>query len=76
MSNKLSSKRLGKIIENDRLTVSADVSGMIEYDLKNLLENYFNLTGKVTLSVTALTNCYLITVTTTASSVKPFGVIK
>ena len=72
----MQTKRLGKIIENDRLMISAEASGLIEYDLKNLLENYFNLSGKVNLSVTAMKDCYLITVSAPASSIKTFGVVK
>lgn len=69
-------KRLGRVIENDRLMIGEDISDLIEYDLKNLLNNYFNLNGEVKLNVTAMKNCYLITVTAPASGVKPFGVIK
>lgn len=75
---KLSSeqKRLGKVIENDRLTIGSDMSELIEFDLKNLLNNYFNLSGNVKLGITALKDCYLITVTASASGVKPFGTVK
>ena len=76
MKNDIQTKRLGKIIENDRLMISAEASGLIEYDLKNLLENYFNLSGKVNLTVTAMKDCYLITVSAPASSIKTFGIIK
>lgn len=76
MKKDMQTKRLGKIIENDRLMISAEASGLIEYDLKNLLENYFNLSGKVNLSVTAMKDCYLITVSAPASSIKTFGVVK
>ena len=76
MQKDLETNRLGRIIENDRLMISQEVSGLIEYDLKNLLENYFNLSGKVTLSVTAMKDCYLVTVSAPASGVKPFGIVK
>lgn len=76
MKKDLQSLRLGRVIENDRLMISAEISSLIEYDLKNLLENYFNLTGKVTMQVTAMKDCYLITVSAPASAVKPFGIIK
>ena len=76
MKKDMQTKRLGKIIENDRLMISAEISGLIEYDLKNLLENYFNLIGKVNLTVTAMKDCYLITVSAPASGVKPFGMVK
>ena len=76
MKKDMQTKRLGKIIENDRLMISAEASGLIEYDLKNLLENYFNLSGKVNLSVTAMKDCYLITVSAPESSIKTFGVVK
>ncbi len=68
--------RLGRVIENDRLMIGSDISNLIEFDLKNLLNNYFNLSGDVKLSVTAMKDCYLITVSAPASGVKPFGVIK
>ena len=76
MKTNLLSKRLGKIIESDRLMISAEATGLIEYDLKNLLENYFNLSGKVNLSVTAMKDCYLITISAPASSIKTFGIVK
>ena len=76
MKLNLDQKRLGKVIENDRLMISSDVSSLIEYDLNKLLENYFNLSGAVKLNVTAFKDCYLITISAPASGVKPFGVIK
>ena len=76
MKNTSLSKRLGKIIESDRLMISSEATALIEYDLKNLLENYFNLSGKVNLTVTAMKDCYLITVSAPASSIKTFGIVK
>ena len=68
--------RLKEIINNDRLLLSADTSEMICYDLNNLLEEYFNLCGGVTLSVEPLKDCYEVTIKTKASAIKSFGVIK
>ena len=73
---KTTTKRLKEIIENDRLLLSSDTSEMICYDLKNLLNEYFNVEGGVALSVEPLKDSYEITVKAKASAIKSFGVIK
>ncbi len=69
-------KRLQNVIEKDRLLISSDLSSLIEYDLTNLLQNYFNIEDKVTISVSPQKECYKITIEGKASGVKPFGIIK
>ncbi len=68
--------RLNSVIENDRLIISEDMSSLIAYDLKKLLDNYFNTEGQVKIEVEALKNCYKINVTALAESIKPFALIK
>lgn len=69
-------KRLKSIIEKDRLLVSEETSEMIKYDLKNVLDEYFNLEEKIDLLVEAKKDEILITVTAKASAIKSFGIIK
>ena len=73
---KNSKSRLNSVIENDRLIISEDMSSLIEYDLKKLLDNYFNTEGHVKIEVVALKDFYKITVTACAESIKPFALIK
>ncbi len=68
--------RLKNVIENDRLIISEDMSSLIAYDLKKLLDNYFNTEGQVKIEVEALKDTYKIIVTATAESIKPFLLIK
>lgn len=69
-------KRLQNVIEKDRLLISSDLSSLIEYDLTNLLQNYFNIEDKVTITVSPQKECYKISIEGKASGVKPFGIIK
>ncbi len=69
-------ERLQSVIEKDRLLISSDLSSLIEYDLTNLLQNYFNIEDKVTISVAPQKEYYQITILGKASGVKPFGIIK
>ncbi len=73
---KNSTKRLKQIIESDRLLLSSDTSEMICYDLKKILNEYFNVEGGVTLSVEPMKDSYEITIKAKASAIKSFGVIK
>ncbi len=73
---KNSKARLKNVIEGDRLIISEDMSTLICYDLKKLLDNYFNTEGRVKIDVEALKDSYKITVTATAESIKPFALIK
>ncbi|MBR5439115.1 MAG: hypothetical protein IKV61_02740 [Clostridia bacterium] len=68
--------RLNSVIESDRLIISGDMSELISYDLKKLLDNYFNTEGQVKIEVEALKDSYKITVTAIAESIKPFALIK
>ncbi len=68
--------RLNKIIENDRLLITSDTSSLIVYDLKRLLDNYFNMEGEVVLTVNAGKTGYDITINGKASGIKTFKVIK
>ncbi len=67
---------LKDIILNDRLMLSKDTSEMICYDLKNVLNEYFNLDGGVSICVEPEKDCYIITITARAVAIKSFGVIK
>lgn len=68
--------RLHNVIENDRLLITAEASSLIIYDLKKLLENYFNIEGEVELLVNDDKNCYQILVKAKASNIKNFSIIK
>ena len=68
--------RLKNLIEKDRLLLSKDVLELIQFDLYNLLNNYFNLSSSVNIEIQTLKDRYELTIKTTASGVKPFGVIK
>lgn len=68
--------RLKNVIESDRLIISEDMSSLITYDLKKLLDNYFNTEGEIKIEVEALKDSYKIVVTATAESIKPFALIK
>lgn len=67
---------LKNIILNDRLMLSSDVSEMICFDLKKVLDEYFNLTGGVSISVEPESDSYKITVSASAVAIKSFGIIK
>lgn len=73
---KKENQRLYKVIENDRLLISEETSSLISYDLKTLLNNYFNVEGKVHLSVLADKNSYKINVVCSASDIKSFKIVK
>ena len=49
---------------------------MICYDLKNVLNEYFNLEGGVSLAVEPLSDSYEITIKAKAQAIKSFGIIK
>jgi hypothetical protein len=68
--------RLNTVIERDRLFINAETSSLIVYDLKKLLDNYFNVEGEVLLEVLAESDSYTINVTAKASGIKTFSVIK
>ncbi len=76
MKNIKVNNRLKKLIEKDRLLLGKDVLELIEFDLYNLLNNYFNLSRGVELSIETLKDRYEITIKCNASGVKPFGIIK
>lgn len=73
---KNSTYRLKQIIESDRLLLSADTSELICYDLKKVLNEFFNVEGGVTLCVEPLKDSYEVTIKAKASGIKSFGVIK
>lgn len=74
MINKKS--RLSTVIERDRLFINAETSSLIVYDLKKLLDNYFNVEGEVLLDVKAENDSYTVSVIAKASGIKTFSVIK
>ena len=73
---KIKKSRLQNVIENDRLLITTETSSLIAYDLKRLLDNYFNVEGEVVLSVNLVDNRYNIEVKANATGVKTFSVIK
>ena len=69
-------KRLENVLEKDRLLISLDSSSLIVYDLKKLLDNYFNLNGKIDLKVTAENGYYNVSIKTKAVGIKTFTTLK
>lgn len=67
---------LKDLITSDRLLLSSDTSEMICYDLKNVLSEYFNLSGGVSIVVEPNKDSYEVTVKATAVAVKSFGIIR
>jgi hypothetical protein len=76
MAMKKKKTELKDIINSDRLLLSSDTSEMICYDLKNVLLEYFNLEGGVSIVVEPTKDSYEITVKATAVAVKSFGIIR
>ncbi len=74
MKNKNS--RLSSVIEKDRLIITSETSSLIVYDLKRLLNNYFNVEGEVDLKVNATSGGYELNITALATNIKNFGVLK
>ena len=69
-------KRLNNVLEKDRLLISLDSSSLIVYDLKKLLDNYFNLHGEINLKVSPENGYYKILIETNAVGIKTFGTLK
>ncbi len=76
MKSEKVNSRLKNLIEKDRLLIGKDVLELIEFDLYNLLNNYFNLSSSPNLSIETNKDRYEITIKCSASGVKPFGIIK
>ncbi len=76
MKNEKVNSRLKNLIEKDRLLLGNDVLELIEFDLNNLLNNYFNLSSGVKIKIETLKDRYEITINCSACGVKPFGIIK
>ena len=69
-------KRLENVLEKDRLLISLDSSSLIIYDLKKLLENFFNISGDIDIKVTPENGYYKIIVQTKAVGIKTFSTLK
>ena len=52
------------------------MTSLIVYDLKKLLDNYFDVTGEIDLTVNATEREYQVKISLNASAIKPFGLIK
>ena len=69
-------KRLENVLEKDRLLISLDSSSLIIYDLKKLLENFFNISGDIDIKVTPENGYYKISIQTKAVGIKTFSTLK
>lgn len=69
-------RRLRSVIETDRLSLTCESLDLISKDISYVMEDYFNLTEKPKVSVSARNGEYLISVTAKADAVKAFSVIK
>lgn len=69
------SSRLDSVIEKDRLIITSETSSLIVYDLKRLLDSYFNVEGEVNLTVNEGVGGYDLIVTAKASSIKNFKML-
>lgn len=70
------SSRLDSVIEKDRLIITSETSSLIVYDLKRLLDSYFNVEGEVGLTVNEGNGGYDLIITAFASSIKNFRTLK
>ena len=75
MKNKLP-KRLENVLEKDRLLISLDSSSLIIYDLKKLLDNYFNISGEIDIKISPESGFYSVNITTKAVGIKTFSTLK
>ena len=64
--------RLKKVIENDRMSVTAEGVEVILKDLQAVLSEYFYILEKPTLSISAKGGEYKVNVSFTAENLKPF----
>ncbi len=69
-------RRLRSVIETDRLSLTCESLDLISKDISYVMEDYFNLTEKPKVSVSARNGEYLISVTAKADAVKAFSVMK
>ena len=69
-------RRLRSVIETDRLSLTCESLDLISTDISYVMEDYFNLTEKPKVSVSARNGEYLISVTAKADAVKAFSVMK
>lgn len=69
-------RRLRSVIETDRLSLTCESLDLISKDVSYVMEDYFNLTEKPKVSVSARNGEYLISVTAKADAVKAFSVMK
>lgn len=69
------SSRLDSVIEKDRLIITSETSSLIVYDLKRLLDSYFNVEGEVNLTVNEGVGGYDLIVTAKASGIKNFKIL-
>ena len=69
-------KRLENVLEKDRLLISLDSSSLIIYDIKKLLDNYFNLSGDIDIKVSPENGYYNIVIQTKAVGIKTFSTLK
>lgn len=67
--------RLSSVIEKDRLIITSETSSLIVYDIKRLLDSYFNVEGEVNLTVNEGVGGYDLTVTAKASGIKNFKIL-
>ncbi len=69
-------RRLRSVIETDRLSLTCESLDLISKDISYVMEDYFNLTEKPKVAVSARNGEYLISVTAKADAVKAFSVMK
>ncbi len=69
-------RRLRSVIETDRLSLTCESLDLISKDISYVMEDYFNLTEKPKVSVSARNGEYVISVTAKADAVKAFSVMK
>jgi hypothetical protein len=67
--------RLSNVIEKDRLIITSETSSLIVYDIKRLLDSYFNVEGEVNLIVNESDCGYDLTINAKASNIKNFKIL-
>ena len=65
--------RLKRVIESDRMSITAESAEVIIKDLEGVLADYFYLGGKPTLKISAQSGKYVVEICFSASALKTFA---
>ena len=68
-------KRASEVIKSDRTGVSCGIEGVINSEIKKLLEDFFALNGDIATNIEVENSGYLITIKAKAKSVKQLKIV-